>query len=90
MDIGKYPALKLKGSVSLQRLGPQTFQMVVKKYDPDTGKEMVPEIVSMNAEWLTATRAQIQKDIEQRQQGIAGIDAVLVDMKTLDDTAAAA
>jgi hypothetical protein len=72
MNIQKYAEKKQKGMVEVLSVG-KAHALVSKRFDPETGAELDPEIVALNKEELTKQREQLAK-------ALASIDALLADM----------
>lgn len=72
MDIQKYVEKKEKGMVEVISVG-NASALVSKRFDPETGAELDPEIVSLNKDDLTKQR-------EQLANALASVDALLADM----------
>lgn len=87
MEMNKYRQFKAKKSVTLNRLGPNTFQVVKKRFDPDEGVELPPEVVGCNREGVEAHIAQIEKGIESATADRDSLKELLDDM-TASDAAA--
>lgn len=80
VQLDQYATLKAEGSVVFQRLGPKTYQLVVKQFCPRTGAEQPPAIVQITRDGLVGIKANCQKEIETQQASIAGIDALIADI----------
>ena len=72
MDIHKYAEKKNKGLVEFVSIG-KAFALVSKRFDPDTGTELEPEIISIDKKELQNQRDELAKQI-------ASLDAMLSDM----------
>lgn len=79
-DVRRYAELKEKGSITLQRLGPGTFQLIIKNFDPSTGKELSPTLETISRSGLKESREQYVKQREVLNAGIAGFDSVIADI----------
>lgn len=74
MDIGKYKILKAAGRVTLQKYGADYFQCIQRKFNPDTGSEIAPEIA-------TFTSAELVKQKESLEETLAAVNELLTDMQ---------
>lgn len=79
MDIAKYLESKLAGNVQLRNYG-QSFQIVKRQFDADTGAEIVPQISTFTEQELIAQKANLEKLL-------ASVNAMLADMQALNPTA---
>lgn len=80
LKLNEYPSLKASGSASFQRLGPNTYQVLLKKYCQRSGVEQAPEVVQLTREALLRIREVCQTEIAVQQASIAGIDALVADI----------
>lgn len=74
MDIQKYEEKKQKGMTQVLSVG-KAFALVSKRFDPDTGVELDPEIITID-------KAQLQDQRNQMAGQLASIDALLADLNT--------
>ena len=83
LNMAVYAENKAKGNLTLQNVGPKQFQIIAKKFDPDTGKPLRSDI--MNIERSGAEQAlrgfeealaNVTKSIENVKQLLADMDAI--------------
>ena len=95
MELRTYAQLKAEGRANLVRIDDKSFQIELKRYDPETGAETTPEIVPLTVAGLEHAVGEHQQDIVRHQQAatvdipaeIAGIQGLLVEMQALNDAA---
>lgn len=75
MQLASYTTAKAQGALELKRYG-QSFQIVKRQFDPDTGAETVPAT-------QTFTRAEIQRQRDEHAKALAECDALLTDLDAL-------
>lgn len=75
MDISEYSKRKASGLVELVKIG-SAFAVVQKKFDPNTGIELSPEIQALEIKSLQDQRAILQTQMDQ-------VDALIADMTAL-------
>jgi hypothetical protein len=75
MNLIKYAALKKAGVVELRKFG-EEMQILKRKFDPETGDELAPEIQSVTAELIKQERANFVACVEM-------CDEILADMEQI-------
>lgn len=75
MDYKNYVDKKAKGLITLSKVG-DAFAVSTKKFNPETGDEMAPEVLG-----VSVTEAQTAKESLQAQ--IADIDTFITDCNSL-------
>jgi len=63
MEMSVYAEKKEKETVQLQKLAKNFFQLIAKKYDPDTAVEVTPEILTFNFESIESQLKEIDEGI---------------------------
>lgn len=74
MELGRYKEIKEKGAASLQKLGPDTFQIVAKRYDSSTGVEQAPEIAQVNKQGLDSAIKQVEAQMKSLQDALDSLN----------------
>lgn len=90
ISIAQYLAGKANGSIKLQRLGPDTYQLVKRCYCPDTGRELPPVVAQCNLGGVEPGVAAIEKKIAEEQAELAAVKTLIADMQALEKAAASA
>mgnify|MGYP001615419380 CR=1 FL=1 len=72
MQVKNYRESKAKGHVTIKKYG-DDFQCVKRQFNPDTGRETVPQIASFSQQ-------EIQQQRDQLAVTIADCDALLADL----------
>jgi hypothetical protein len=75
MNLIKYAALKKAGVVELRKFG-EEMQILKRKFDPETGDELAPEIQSVTAELIKQERTNFVACVEM-------CDEILADMEQM-------
>jgi hypothetical protein len=84
MDLSRYKELKEKGSIKLQRLGPNFFQIVSRQFDSHNGKELTPEVVNCNAQGVVEATKQADTALKKHQDAVESLNMLKVDMETAE------
>lgn len=84
IDLRQYNDRVAKGGVSVQRLGPKSFQMIVKNFDPANGQELEPSIVPINIDGLDISIEQTQAQIADLEKAKASLTQLKVDMQAME------
>lgn len=87
MQMEKYLERKAEGTAKLQRLGPDTYQVVARRWDAASGKELPPEIVQCNREGIGAYVKQTETAIAASQAALDSLKGVIADMDEEDKAA---
>jgi hypothetical protein len=95
MELRTYAQLKAEGRANLVRIDDKSFQIELKRYDPETGAETTPEIVPLTLTGLEHAITQHQNDIVAHQQAITvdipaeitGINGLIAEMQDLNSKA---
>ena len=75
IDFLRYDELKKNGGLTLQAVGAQAV-VFVRKFHPNTGKELLPDMGPIDVQATLKQR-------ENQAKVLAGIDAMLSDIKAL-------
>lgn len=75
IDIKNYTERKEKGLLSVAKIG-SGFAMTQKRFDPETGEEVVPVIAGFHMNDLEKIKAELQ-------QGIINVDILIEDINNL-------
>ena len=84
MDLLNYAASKGKGGISLTKLGPETYQIVAKKFDAATGVETYPEILTVTRQNIKDNTTQFQAALVDAQARVDGLAILVKDLDALD------
>lgn len=84
IDLNQYNDLVSKGAVRIQRLGPDTFQMLVKRYDPANGKELPPAVMAINPAGLEESIKNTQAQIDELNKALENLKTAKTDMETME------
>ena len=76
VDVKKYIEKKEKGLNSIAKIG-DAYAISSKKFDPETGEALEPEVVSVSIKELTENKEELQKEI-------LDIDTLKTDLEALD------
>ena len=90
MDLLSYNASKGTGGINLTKLGPETYQMVAKRFDAATGVETYPEILTITRKDIENNTAQFQKALDEAQSRVDGLAQLVKDLDALDAGSVAA
>ncbi len=74
MDFTQY--LTLKPTITLTKIGSSAYVISCKRYSPDTGKEIAPNIVTVDV-------STINNQVTNIQAQLASLNALLADIKVL-------
>lgn len=85
IDLRQFNDRAAKGSVSVQRLGPKSFQMIVRNFDPADGKEQEPSIVPVNIEGLDMSIQQTDLQIKELEAAKASMQQLRDHMQGMED-----
>ena len=75
--IKDYKVRKEQGMVQLLKIG-QGAAFAQRRFDPATGKELEPEIVSINLELLRKQRDEVAANLASLDEFIADVEAVIL------------
>jgi hypothetical protein len=84
MDLLSYSASKAKGGITLTKLGPETYQLVAKKFDPATGIETYPELLPLTRKDVEASNIAFQSALKDAQNRVDGLALLVKDLDALD------
>lgn len=87
MELSRYKELKDKGGATLQRLGPDTFQIIVRNYEQNLGDELPPELVPVNAGGVDQSIQILQERLTGVQKELDALQALKDEMTALDAAA---
>mgnify|MGYP001617060061 CR=1 FL=1 len=87
MDMMSYVDGKANGSVTLTKVGFQTYQLVARKFDPSTGKETFPELVTLNRQNVAEAQAAAATELANATKRAAGMAQLISDLDALDSVA---
>lgn len=88
IDLKQYNTLVAKGAVRLQRIGPATFQMLVKRFDPMDGTELPPAVMPANPTGIAESIKQIEEQIVNLQESLVNLKQAAADMNTMETAGA--
>ena len=71
----QYLIKKEKGLVSIAKIG-AAYALVMRKFNPETGEEVAPEIQALEISQLQAQQAQFQSAIDAIGQMISDMEAL--------------
>jgi hypothetical protein len=75
MEVGKYKELKEKGLIKLAKIG-NSYAYEKKKFDPDTGAAVSPEVAALDLKWL-------EQQKETLLSQVTNIDEIIKDCQAL-------
>jgi hypothetical protein len=84
MDLLSYVASKAKGGITLTKLGPETYQIVAKKFDAATGVETYPEVLTVSRQNVKDNTMQFQSALTDAQSRVDGLALLVKDLDALD------
>jgi hypothetical protein len=84
MDMMSYVDGKAAGSVTLAKVGFETYQMVAKRFDNATGQETYPELVTLNRKNVQEAQDAAAKALDEAQKRVVGVAALVKDLDALD------
>lgn len=84
MELHRYKEVKAKGGATMQRLGPNTYQIIAKRYDASTGAEQEPEIIPVNKVGIKSGLEQLIKQRETLDQQIASLEELEAEMIAME------
>lgn len=84
MELARYAEAKAKGGINLQRLGLNTYQAIVTKYDEVTGAEKEPEIIPINKAGLDAAIKAQEDELANIQKQLESLQMLQADVTALD------
>ncbi len=84
MDLLSYAGSKASGGITLTKLGPETYQLVAKKFDSATGKETYPEILTITRQHVKENEAQFKAALTDAQTRVDGLALLVKDLDALD------
>ncbi len=98
LNLADYDAQKAAGAMKLLRLQPDHYQLVVRRFDPSTGRPASPDVVAINRDGAKMLADGIQKQIAELEASIAAKKKAIThltvtipaDMDALDAQAVAA
>lgn len=85
MDMAVYLEKKQKGTVKLQKLTKDVYQLIAYRYHPDTGAETAPEIAQIDVKAIDDSIAEVDKQIAAVQDRKKGLQALKADMEALKE-----
>lgn len=84
MDMMSYVDGKAHGSVTITKVGFETYQMVAKRYDLATGKETYPELVTLNRKNVSEAQEAAAKALDEATKRVSGVAQLVKDLDALD------
>lgn len=84
MDAAQYFAAKAAGSIDIRKVSADMYLCVVKKYDPTTGLEANPEILSFTKGNLNDDIKAANKVLGEAQSRVDGLNEMLKDLDAMD------
>ena len=87
MDLLSYATSKAKGGITLTKLGPETYQLVAKKFDTATGVETYPEVLTVTRQNVKDNASQFQTALTDAQSRVDGLALLVKDLDALDSPA---
>lgn len=86
MDLLSYAGSKTAGGIALTKLGPDTYQLVAKKFAAATGKETYPEVLTITRKNIEENNAAFQVALAEAQSRVDGLAMLVKDLDALDAT----
>mgnify|MGYP001605672607 CR=1 FL=1 len=84
MDMMSYVDGKANGSVTLTKIGFQTYQLVARRFDPATAKETYPELVTLNRQNVAEAQKAAETELANATNRSAGVKQLIADLDALD------
>lgn len=84
IDLNKYNELVTKNAITLQRLGPQTYQLIMKRYDPATGEELPPGVMPVGKDAITGSMERIDAEITNLQTAKDNLTTLIADIDAME------
>jgi hypothetical protein len=84
VDLVSYIEGKEAKGVTLTKLGPETYQMIAKTFNPATGRETYPEVLTIKRQNILDAKAQAEKALEEANKRVIGTIQLLSDIDALD------
>lgn len=72
MNIREYREKKGKGLTEIVKAG-GGYAFATRRFDPCTGEELVPEMVSLDVDVLTRMKAELEEDVQDYNEMLADI-----------------
>ena len=84
MDMMAYVDGKASGAVRLMKIGFETYQLVARRYDLNTGAETFPEVLTLNRKNVQEAQDAAAKALDEAQKRVAGVAQLVKDLDALD------
>ena len=84
MDLLSYSSSKAKGGIILTKLGPETYQLVAKRFDTTTGIETYPEVLTITRKNVEENSVQFATALKDAQSRVDGLALLIKDLNALD------
>lgn len=84
MDLATYSTSKDAAAVVTTKLGPNMYQIVSKKFDPATGRETYPEVVTITRKNIEENNTAFQAALVEAQSRVDGLALLVKDLDALD------
>lgn len=79
-----YAAGKANGAIVLTKVGLGTYQLVAKRFDPTTGEETFPEILTLTGKQVDEAKTASDKAVSEAAIRADGVKKLIDDMAALD------
>ncbi len=84
IDLRDYKERAAAGNITLQRLGPKTFQMIMAQYDPYRGEPLEPVVVALDIDSIDASIKQQEKVIADANAMLDNLNDLKAEMDAMD------
>lgn len=84
LDFSDYQAKKVAGAIKTMKVNDNVFSVAMKKWNPNTGEEVDPQVVSISITQLNKAKEKIQERIDILLEQMQGIDDFIADLKASD------
>jgi hypothetical protein len=79
-----YVARKATGRVSVARVGVDVYNLVIKRFDPDTGQELQPTVIGCDTKSVDEGIVAVEAKVLALQDELAALQAMKTDFAALE------
>lgn len=84
MDAAQYFDAKAANAIDIRKVSPEMYVAVVKQWNPATGVEGNPQVMSFTKANLTDDMKAAQKVLDEAQKRVDGLNEMFKDLDALD------
>lgn len=84
MDAAQYFDAKTANAIDIRKVSSEMYVAVIKQWNPATGVEANPQVISFTKANLMDDLKTAQKALAQAQKGVDGLNEMLKDLDALD------